>query len=279
MIYDLHNDMLTAANAEIITKALAEYETDRPCGIIFAIWTTCLSNEDKKLNRYSLPSVPYDARLAIEDLGGLISHDIREILERMRPVYVSLTWNGENALAGGCGSDSGLTGAGITAVKHIAESGAALDLSHLSDKSFFQALDCATACRCTVMVSHSASRALADHPRCITDEMAKLLAAAGGIIGVAAVPNFLDDKLQYGETCHCSRYADHIIHLCEVTSVDNVAIGTDFFGTEYYPDGLGRYSDFEFLRYDLNKRGLSDKDIDAIFCGNVKKFLQFRSRI
>ena len=276
MIYDLHNDILTAASNEITAKALAEYETDHPYGIIFAIWTTYLPDEDKPLTRFNLPTVSYDARFAIEDLGGLVSYNIREILDRVHPAYVSLTWNGENSLAGGCGCDCGLTDAGIEAIRYIAESGAALDLSHLSDKSFFQALDYAVACGCSVIVSHSASRALANHPRCITDEMAKQIAAVGGIIGVAAVPNFLDDKLQYGETCHRSRYTDHIYHLCEITGTENVAIGTDFFGTEYYPDGLGRYSDFELLRYDLLKKGLSNKDINAIFCDNVKKFFSIQ---
>ena len=112
--------------------------------------------------------------------------------------------------------------------------------------------------------------------RNLTDEMARRVAEAGGIIGVAAVPNFLDASLSYGENCTRAAYLKHIAHLSDVVGTEHVAIGTDFFGAGYFPEGMSDYSDFPALAADMEKTGFGRQDIENIFYGNAERFFRIR---
>lgn len=274
MVYDLHNDLLTA---EADVKAvLSSYTTYAVNGIILAIWTSRKTPSEKQLCDIHIPLSELDLRVAIEDLGSVRCEnaDYSRLLEKIHPAYVSLTWNGENVLGGGCGYEAPISSKGRLAVRELVKLGIPLDLSHLSDKAFYSALDEADRTGVRILVTHTASRALSSHPRNITDDMVREVVARGGIIGVAAVPNFLDDKLVYGENCGLERYADHIEHLCSVAGADSVAIGSDFFGTDYLPSGLQTYRDFVGLASELSKRGFTETDTEKIFYGNAEKFMR-----
>lgn len=275
MLFDLHNDLLTACLPEDMPKTLADYSADGLTDAVFAVWTTELSPSDRSLSLFVLPRTDIRLRLGIEDLGSVYpgtESGLRELLFRIMPAYVSLTWNGENIFAGGCGRETPLTDKGERAIELIADCGAALDLAHLSDTAFAGALAKAKSCGCRVLCSHTASRALCDQPRCATDGMAESIAEAGGMIGVMAVPNFLCPGLRYGENCGREKYAEHIAHFCAVVGSEHVAIGTDFFGSAYYPRGMERYSDFGYLAEDLAAAGLTEKDIENIFYKTAADF-------
>lgn len=274
MIYDLHNDLLTTdLDKSEITR---QYAADAVKGVIFAVWTSKMKPDKKRLCVFRIPESDFCARSAIEDLGSVKcgTDEYREIFDNMRPAYVSLTWNGENALGGGCGHENPLTEKGKAAVRALADADIPLDLSHLSDAAFYSALDEADKCGVRVLVTHTASRRLSAHPRNITDDMAKETAMRGGIIGVAAVPNFLDDKLRYGENCGISRFVDHIEHLCSVAGADRVAIGSDLCGTEYMPVGLDSYGGFREVAEELLRRGFTKSDTEKIFYGNAERFMR-----
>ena len=230
----------------------------------------------KRLCDIRLPDASFPLSVAVEDLGSVAcgAEEYGALFDRLRPAYVSLTWNGDNPLGGGCGFESPLTETGKQAIGTLAAHSVPLDLSHLSDKAFYSALDVADKTRARILVSHTAARALCRHPRNLTDGMVKEIAARKGIIGVAAVPNFLDGGLSYGENCGIVRYVDHIEHLCSVIGADGVAIGTDYLGTEYAPEGLEDYSGFYGVAEELAKRGFRNEDINKIFYENAEKFMR-----
>ena len=274
MIFDLHNDLPTAAPPRDRKRLLAEYAADGLTKAVFAIWTTRLP-AGYSLRDYIVQNAPFGAFPAIEDLGRA---DLGEAFA-IRPVYASLTWNGENSLAGGCGSETPLKAEGRAARSEMAGRGFALGVSHLSGSSMTEALDRAGECGCRVLASHTASRALCFHPRNLTDEIAGRIAAAGGIVGIAAVPDFLREGSRRGGKCGIRDHAAHILHMCEAAGTKHVAVGTDFFGTAVCPDGLSRYADFARLADILAKEGLSAAETEDIFYYNAERFFGARETI
>ncbi len=276
MIFDLHNDVVTALSGSERRKVLRGFAE---CGYrtILAIWVTGLPSDGR--GKKSILSYRCGFPIGIEDLGSLTVRDVGALLDELSPAYASLTWNGENALAGGCGAEMPLTLRGRRAISLLSNRGVALDLAHLSDCSFYGAMDEAARRGCRILCSHTASRELSDHPRCITDDQAKLIARAGGIIGVAAVPNFLDASLSYGENCGRETYVKHIAHFCALIGADHVAIGSDLYGAEYYPEGLTDISGFLTLGDDLEKAGLSHEEAEAVMHVNAEKFFRMESEI
>lgn len=266
MVIDLHNDLLTARKSAEWDEELSDY-AENSAKTILAVWTTELRPDLTGITRF----FEYGSRsagTAIEDLGSVDTDDFEALFDLCPLVYASLTWNGENRLAGGCGFEKPLTDLGRKVAGYMEKRRVALDLSHLSDVAFYDALD---ACG-RILVTHTASRKLSDHPRCITDDMALKVAERGGIVGVAAVPNFLRADLKYGDNTDRKTYALHLAHFAALIGSDHVAIGSDFNGAQYYPEGLESYADFPELRRDMKNLGFDDKEIDKIFYGNAERF-------
>ena len=140
MIFDLHNDFVTAARREEREKALRIYANANVRGIVFAVYTTEIKPTDKDFVKYSPPEVPFKSLSAIEDLGSVRTDDYESFLRKTSPCYVSLTCNGANSLAGGVGAETPLTDSGKNVLKMLERLDIPLDMSHLSDKSFFDAL-------------------------------------------------------------------------------------------------------------------------------------------
>lgn len=278
MLFDLHNDLLTASDCTEYRSVLEGYSKDGLTDIVLAIWTAGIP-EGTDISAFSVPETDIRVRLAIEGLGKLRASDRARAIRETRPVYVSLTWNGDDPLAGGCGCEKPLTEEGRRAVDDIAGSGCVLDVAHLSDIALRDALSYVSSRGCRVMCSHTACRALCAHPRCITDDDAVRIAEAGGIVGIAAVPNFLVYGLKYGENCQRIDYARHIAHMCSVVGSERVALGTDLYGTDYMPVGFGGYADVSALGDDLSGLGLTEKDIQNIFYKTAETFFAAGSDI
>ena len=116
-------------------------------------------------------------------------------------------------------------------------------------------------------------QALADHPRNMTDEMIKALAAAGGVIQINFYPVFLDDTFRLedmftAEIPSYKRIADHIDHVVKLVGIDHVGIGTDFDGIDVGPSGLENISMIHVLFDELRARGYSESDLDKIASEN-----------
>ena len=214
--------------------------------------------------------------LAAEGLGFL--HGNPEQLEAWHAAglrMASLTWNGDNQLASGQGVRSGgVSPAGRAVLQRMGELGIVLDVSHLGEEAFWQAMDAFPG---VVIASHSNVRALCDHPRNLTDDQIRALACRGGLIGLNAYPRYVDVKAP-----NLERYLDHATYLAERVGVEHVAFGFDF--TSYLPPtvveslgdpaglqplpGLAGPEDIPNLLEGLRRRGFSEKEIRALAWDN-----------
>jgi membrane dipeptidase len=137
---------------------------------------------------------------------------------------VGLAWMYQNAVCGSCGeaTPSGVTSFGRQVLARLAELGSIVDLAHVSDPGFFDAIELYPG---PIMCSHASARALHAHSRNITDEQARLVAERDGIVGVCPFGDFLaadpaDRTLD--------RFVDHVVHMVEIVGEDRVGIGPDW---------------------------------------------------
>ena len=260
MIFDLHNDFLTNGDGNL---ARLRSRVDACVCAVFRGKRRYVTLE-KIVERF-LQTKEEGEYLGLEDIGYYTA-ERSEAICRWKPVYASLTWNGQNALAGGCCSTGRLTGLGKSAIRELGANGIALDVSHLNRESFYDAISVASD---RVLASHSCFAALRRHPRNLTDEQARELAARGGVIGVAFVGTFL--------TTAKARVQDvfrHIDYGVEKFGIEHICIGSDFYGTKDLPEDLSAYEAVGNLKECFERAGYSRTAIRKIFYGNAAEFLQ-----
>jgi membrane dipeptidase len=194
---------------------------------------------------------------------------------------------------------NGLTSFGREVIREMNRIGMMVDVSHVADKTFF---DVIATTRAPVIASHSSARAIANHPRNMSDDMLRAMARNGGVVMVNFYDGFLDPrkadltlrsraledelKVKYPDDpkrvqdeinawrkandpgpTPLSVLIDHIDHIVKIAGIDHVGIGSDFDGVPLtgLPAGMEDISKLPSLTYELMKRGYSDADI--------KKFL------
>jgi len=180
---------------------------------------------------------------------------------------------GMGRYAGGTGVEDGLTDIGFELLKQMDTHNIILDLTHLSDKAFWQALDNFDG---HVIASHNNCRALVPHQRQFSDDQINAIIERGGVIGVAFDTWMLEEGWIKGVTTNdnvtLATVVDHIDHICELAgNANHVGIGSDLdggFGREQSPNDLNTIDDLHNLHPILSERGYSDEDITAIFSGN-----------
>ncbi len=186
---------------------------------------------------------------------------------------------GRSAYAVGTGDDGPLTQSGRDLLAEFARLGIILDLTHLSDTSFFEAIDLFPG---PVLASHQNCRALVPGPRQFSDEQIRLVLDRGGILGTAFDNWMLCPGWILGETSRdavdLGAVVDHIDHICQLAgNCRHTAIGSDLdggFGNEQTPIGLDRISHLKKLEETLSRRGYTADEIAAIFHGNLLRFLR-----
>ena len=191
----------------------------------------------------------------------------------------SLTHYGMSAYAGGTGTSAGLTEKGKELLKAFESSGIILDLSHLSDESFRQALDTYSG---PVLASHNNCRTLVPGVRQYSDDQIRRIVERKGVIGVSFDAWMLAKGWQRGrsktDSLPLSAVADHIDYISNLAgSLNHAALGTDLdggYGNEQTPKEIRRYTDMQLLAAELNSRGYSDTDIDKVFHGNWLTFFK-----
>ena len=179
----------------------------------------------------------------------------------------------------GTGEPGPLTPLGFELLEVLADAGALLDLSHLAEKAFYQAIDRYEG---PLIASHSNPRRFRDSDRQLSDDMLRLLAERDGVAGIVHYNLFLSNDWHSGD--HRSRVPfstvlDVIDHVCQVTgSAAHVGIGSDLdggFGLESVPEGLDTVGDLWWLTTGLRRRGYTEDDIRAIAGGNfIRKLRQ-----
>ena len=186
---------------------------------------------------------------------------------------VGLVHTYANALASSSGDPEakpfGLTEKGIAFVRRAFALGLILDVSHASDRAVANILALANEAHGVVVATHSNARALADHPRNLSDDQLRAIAATGGVIGV----NFHGPFLARGRRARLRDVVRQIQHLRDVAGIDHVAIGSDFEGDIRPPEELRDASHFPELAAALLRAGLDAAEVRKIFAENALRVL------
>lgn len=190
---------------------------------------------------------------------------------------ITITWNHRNAL--GCpncirpdgtrsltvpNTEEGLTEYGFQVIARMEELGMMIDVSHLSDRGFYDVYENTTK---PFLASHSNARAVTSHVRNLTDDMIRKLGSRGGIVGV----NFETTFLGAENDCGIAAVIRHLEHLYQVGGEECLALGSDFDGIKGNPELTG-VQDMEHLREALQRVGWKQRVLDKLFCENVLRF-------
>jgi membrane dipeptidase len=260
-----------------------------------------------------------DGKIAIL-IGVEGGHAIEGSLDRLRDLYahgaryLTLTWNNGNAWAGSSiGADGtrtgGLTAFGRDVVREMNRLGMLVDLSHVSDSTFYDAIAVSTV---PVIASHSSARALSDVPRNLTDDQLRAIARNGGVVNVNFYSRFIDSRYRADiehveETVRAARAAaaagedsasaakrisamrdslaaaiqptpfsvliDHIDHIARVAGVDHVGLGSDFDGVSALPLGMEDVTRLPRIAQALLDRGYSEGDVKKMLGGNMLRVM------
>ena len=208
---------------------------------------------------------------------------------------------------------NGLTDFGKEVVREMNRLGVIVDISHVADKTFYDALEVS---RAPLIASHSSCRALCDAPRNMTDDMIKSLAAKGGVIQINYYMGFLNQKFRDADLANpelakkiqaevdqrCGKIescqlieserlqreaidagklprvewtdiVDHIDHAVKLAGVDHVGLGSDFDGASM-PYGMEDASHLPRITDALLKRGYSESDVRKILGGNTLRLME-----
>lgn len=186
---------------------------------------------------------------------------------------------GPGRYAGGTGVEGGLTERGMPLLSEMERLGMMLDLTHFSDRAFWQALDQFNG---TVLASHNNCRALVPHQRQFSDEQLRAIFERDGVVGAALDAWMLQKGWVVGESSNegvtLKDVVDHIDHVCQLSGNSrHVALGTDLdggFGWEQSPSDLDTIADLQKLRGLLADRGYGMEDVAAILHGNWLRLLR-----
>lgn len=169
--------------------------------------------------------------LGVEGLSAIGENvDAIDRLHAFGARHAMLTWNEANALATGAKADPsrGLTALGRRALARLEDLHMLVDVSHLNDRSFWDVL---ATVHGPIVASHSNARALAEHPRDLTDDQLRAIAETGGLVGLNANKNFVSpDPAQQT----VDQFVRHAVHIAELVGVRHLAFGFDF--NEYLAD-------------------------------------------
>ncbi len=261
--------------------------------------------------------------------GHAIENDIRLLRDfyRLGVRYMTLTWSNTNEWADSSGDindakvehHNGLTDFGKHVVLEMNRLGMIVDISHVADKTFYDAVAIS---RAPVIASHSCARALSDHPRNMTDDMLKAMTKNGGVVQVnfysafvdenyrkaaaalekdrdAAIKKFVEEHKAQGKPVPYAEYdrvqrewaakvprppfkslIDQIDHIAKVAGVDHVGLGSDFDGVSgATPEGMDSAADLPKITQALLDRGYSADDIHKILGGNTLRVFREVERV
>ncbi len=147
--------------------------------------------------------------------------------------------------------------------------GLLVDVSHASDRAVADILALSNAAHGVVVATHSNARALADHPRNLSDGQLRAIAATGGVIGV----NFHGPFLARARRARLRDVVQQIQYLRDLVGVDHVAIGSDFEGDIRPPEELRDASRYPELASALARAGLEASEVRKIFAENALRVL------
>lgn len=232
---------------------------DDNCDNPFEIYRKTLSNFKEKLQHINSDLTPH---LMVEN-GALLENQI-ERLETLKSDGIkslTLTWNNENCIAGGCCCDARLKSFGKEVIMELNRLGLACDLAHLNKRSFFDAIEYAE----KPYISHTCIESVYSHRRNIKLEQAQLISRMGGIIGVCFYPEFLPQGDVF-DGIH-----QNLFTLLEAGLENSISIGSDFDGADM-DERLSNIEQIGNLYAFLLQKGIEKLVLDKIFFENAFRF-------
>ncbi|MCL1944569.1 MAG: membrane dipeptidase [Firmicutes bacterium] len=295
-IFDFHNDIVTSEELILNQKLDWIIEQSKCNGIILALWTSkkslTLENIKSILQPYidlNLPNVYF----SIEDINihdyrlvdlKYVNNDIYGTYEKnkylffcelatMPFLFYGIVWNNSNRYASSCMSGNiedcdGLTHDGKIFLHTLLQHNKVVDTAHASRNSFYDILDCVQGKN--IVCSHACFEPVYKHPRNLDYYQCKSLVECDGLVGLTLVKNFLcehDTKDTW-----IQRVVRHIDWFVQNFGVDNLCIGTDFFGTSPLPT-LSSYDEIAILRDFLVNLGYNNGDIDKLMFSNLQNYI------
>jgi membrane dipeptidase len=257
--------------------------------------------------------------------GGYAIDERLESVERyyrMGVRYISPTWSFSVSWAGSSGDrqgrNIGLNDFGRQVIREMNRLGIMVDVSHVSDKTFWDIVETSTK---PVIATHSNCRAITNVARNLTDEQIQAIAKTGGVVSVVFYPGFLEqgwrdrkdqldreikalvweagrnaeargslkriarDRVREREYMRrlsmpgVERVVDHIDHIVRLVGVEHVGIGSDFDGIQATPVGLSSVADLPNLTAELLRRGYTEEDVTKILGGNILRVMEEVERV
>jgi membrane dipeptidase len=211
------------------------------------------------------------AFLTIEE-GGALQGKLSNLRNfyRLGVRLITLTWNFPNEIGypniEEKYTNMGLTDFGREVIQEMNKLGMIIDVSHLSDKGFY---DVATLSKTPFIASHSNSRSAKVNSRNLTDDMIRILAQKGGVMGI----NFAGMFLSNDDISRVEDMVRHIKHIKNVGGIDVIALGTDFDGIEDDLE-IKNIGEIGMLIRALGKNGFSDDEIDKISYKNASRIIR-----
>jgi membrane dipeptidase len=233
---------------------------------------------------------------------------------------MTITWSNTNELGDSSGDidkpgvahHGGLTPLGREAVAEMNRLGMLVDVSHVADKTFYDAI---AATKAPLIASHSGCRALTNHPRNMTDDMLREVARNGGVVMVNFFSGFVDESFRkafealrpeedkalaavnekYKDDPAARTRAwfaaerelaarvprpplksliDHIEHVARVAGVDHAGLGSDFDGIPSLPQGIDGAADLPKIAAALRERGFTQREVEKIYSGNILRVMR-----
>lgn len=192
---------------------------------------------------------------------------------------IGLSHYGLSNYAHGTSTEGGLTELGRQLLPEVRKAGLILDLTHLADQAFWEALELFDG---PIQCSHQCCRSKVPGDRQMDDEQLQAVIARGGVIGGALdawmlTPGWIKDVTE-SKACDLSMLVDHLDHVCQLAGNSlHAAIGTDLdggFGTEQCPHDLDTIADLQKIPAMLRARGYAEGDVANIMHGNLLRLFR-----
>lgn len=183
---------------------------------------------------------------------------------------IGLAWDDRNQYASGNNTDSGLTKEGFELVKRMNDLRITLDLSHLNERCFWEAIE---VCTTIPIASHSNARGLTNHPRNLKDNQLRAISERGGVIGLVLYNHFLKTGGENPTLEDIFAHSDYMINLC---GEEHVGIGSDLDGAgiDDFPQEIRTVADLSNIAEFFLKKGYSEERVRMIMGGNFLRVLK-----
>ncbi|MPW39736.1 membrane dipeptidase [Thermococcus sp. 101 C5] len=306
MIFDAHSDLPTYIYEErkndnaVLERNFERFFGDTIKSRVMAIWTTPEKRATalryglevlNNLHKDVIESPSFELVTSVKDMRNAIKNgkvalwlgleggepienslDLLEVFYALGLRVLTLTWSLRNAIGDGVfeRTKGGLTNFGIEVLGKAEELGIVVDVSHLNEQGFWDVIETTSF---PIIASHSNAYSLCPNPRNLKDDQIKAIAESGGVIGVNAIPSFVDK-----ENPTLDKLVAHIEYIADLAGYEHVGLGFDFVyylkgWSEKSVKGFENESKIPELLKRLNET-FSKREVEAIAFKNFERVFE-----